>query len=86
MTTVKAAGERLEAALTRLEKSVDRRLAGDSVTQVTADLDQLRRELADLESRHQAMRQRYARAVDINAEIAARLDEAIKTVKTVVAE
>ena len=86
MTTVKAAAERLEAALTRLEKAVDRRLAVDSGAQVTADSDGLRRELADLQSRHQAMRQRYARAVEINAEIAARLDEAIETVKTVVAE
>ena len=86
MTTVKAAAERLEAALTRLEKAVDHRLAVDSGAQVTADPDGLRRELADLQSRHQAMRQRYARAVEINAEIAARLDEAIETVKTVVAE
>ena len=86
MTTVKAAKERLEAALTRLENAIEYRLERDSVTDVTTDMDDMRRQLAQLESRHQVMGQRYAKAVEINAEIVTRLDDAIETVQTIVAE
>ena len=86
MTTVEAAKTRLEAALTRLEQAIEHRLADDSGAAAMADPDNMRRKLADLESQHQDMRQRYARAVAINSEIVTRLDGAIETVKTIVAE
>lgn len=86
MTAVKAAKERLEAALIRLEGAVEHRVASDSETEVTADLETMRQKLADLDSRYQAMRARYAKVVEMNGEITTRLDHAIETVKTVLAE
>ena len=86
MTAVKAAKTRLEAALIRLEGAVEHRVARDSGTALNVELEAMRHKLADLESRYQAMRQRYAKAVEMNGEITTRLNRAIETVQTVLAE